>query len=103
MDYVMRIFVKTCKYNGVKFFTSSYSIPRTVLKSKNRFGLGKYGHETIDWIGYADDLMLLFPNKQNLIKGLHILNTTLQRYQLEINFGKTKTMIMNILGGADST
>ena len=43
--------------------------------------------------------MLLFPDKQNLIKGLDILNTTLQRYQLEINFGKTKTMIMNFSGG----
>ncbi|MEO2222612.1 MAG: reverse transcriptase family protein, partial [Candidatus Poseidoniia archaeon] len=99
MDYVMRVFVKTCKQSGIKFFTSSYSIPRTALTSKNRFQLGKYGDETIDWIGYADDLVLLFPDKQNLIKGLDILNTTLQRYQLQINFGKTKTMIMNFSGG----
>jgi hypothetical protein len=48
---------------------------------------------TSDWVGYADDLELFFPNKDTLQQALVLLNKKLQRYHLKINI--TKTMIFN--------
>ena len=95
MDYVMRIFIAACKDAKIDFFKSSYCIPRHAIKTENQFGLGKFGHVTVDWLGYADDLVLLFNDIESLRKGLDILNKTFKRYQLEMNLSKTKTMIMN--------
>ena len=49
----------------------------------------------MDWIGYADDLVLVFEDTDNLQKGLGTLNETFKRYHLTINVTKTKTMIFN--------
>ena len=95
MDYVMRIFIVACKDAQIDFFKSSYCIPGQAFKTQSQFGLGSFGHVTVDWLGYADDLVLLLSDIEILRKGLDILNKTLKRYQLEINHSKTKTMIMN--------
>ena len=60
--------------------------------------LGSYGEHTINWVGYADDIVLAFDDETNLKKGLEILNNTFRRYQLRINASKTKTMIFNFDG-----
>jgi sorting nexin-29 len=96
MDYVMRVFIAACKEANVNFFSSSYCIPKDALKTQSQFGLGKFGNVTVDWLGYADDLVLLFNNIKDLRLGLDILNKTFKRYKLEMNLGKTKTMIMNL-------
>ena len=97
MDYVMRIFMKRCEEENIKFVSLSYSMPANASTSSN-FGLGRYGTQLLDWIGYADDLALIFPDFENLNRGTNLLKETLERYQLTVNLDKTKTMIMNYHG-----
>ena len=49
----------------------------------------------MDWVGYADDLGLVFEDVENLQKGLEALDESFKRYHLMINVTKTKTMILN--------
>ena len=91
IDFVMRIYLKTCKQAGVKFLVLNYKIPETAASS-NKKTIGKH---TLDWIGYADDLVLMFDTIKDLKLGLKLLNKTFDDYQLTINVKKTKTMIMN--------
>ena len=53
------------------------------------------GNFDVNWIGYADDILVLFEDIVSLKKGIHILNKTFKRFRLEVNPKKTKTMIMN--------
>ena len=53
------------------------------------FALGHYGEHIINWVGYADDIVLSFYDIENLQKGIDILNNTFNRYQLNINVSKT--------------
>ena len=59
------------------------------------YTLGKYGHFSIDWIGYADDIVLIFEDVGSLQRGLILLDKILTRFQLSINVSKTKTMIFS--------
>ena len=97
MDYVMRIFIAACTEANINFFKTSYCIPGPARTQKQGV-LGKFGSVTVDWLGYADDLVLLFKDLSSLQKGLNLLNETFRRYQLEINTDKTKTMILNFDG-----
>ena len=56
--YVMWLFLAECTTNEVKFVKVKYEIPKAAFVS-NSF-LGEYGENTIDWIGYADDVFLTF-------------------------------------------
>ena len=49
----------------------------------------------MDWVGYADDLELVFEDTFHLQKGLDTLEEIFKRYNLTINASKTKTMIFN--------
>ena len=91
MDYVMRIFIKECSESGVEFLRLKYRIPATASKTS----IETIGHHIMDWLGYADDLVLMLENKTSLWKSMKILNETFQRFGLEINAKKTKTMIIN--------
>ena len=96
MDYVMRVFIKSCRDQDIKFFKHSFSIPSIASNQQNnKFNLGTYGDSVIDWIGYADDLALCFFDEKSLGYALNLLNKTFIRYHLDINIGKTKTMILN--------
>ena len=53
------------------------------------------GYHTIDWIGYADDLLIAFEDRKSLQNALDILNQTFSRFSLTINVSKTKSMIIN--------
>lgn len=53
------------------------------------------GKHYLDWVGYADDLVLLFEDIENLDMVLDVLSTTFKRYHLEIYISKTKMMIFN--------
>ena len=91
MDFVMRVFLKKCSENGVKFLNLKYSIPSSASKT-NRTTVG---HHEMNWIGYADDLVLFFENISDMQKATDILCETFGRYGLEINKSKTNTMIFN--------
>ena len=91
IDFVMRVYLDKCKHIGIKFLQLNYKIPATANIS-NRYMVGK---QTIDWLGYADDLVLLFEDAKNLRLGLEMIYSTFENYQLCINVSKTKTMILN--------
>ena len=95
MDYVMRIYTHQCEEEDIKFITFKYRIRSTATPREGR-GMKSYrGEHTIDWIGYADDLELYFEDVANLQKGITLLNDTFNRYHLQINVSKTKTMFAN--------
>ena len=56
MDFVMRIYIEKCKQNGIKFLKLKYKIPEVASKS-GRIAIGEM---TVDWCGYADDLLFVF-------------------------------------------
>ena len=68
-----------------------YRIP----ESASHIDRERVGYHHIDWIGYADDLILTFESKQDLQRALSILNETFDSFSLSINTTKTKTMILN--------
>ena len=93
MDYVMRVYLAECARQNIKFMKSKYTIPKSVFQSNALFA--EYGEQTLDWVGYADDLLLAFSEQAELRKGLIILNNVFERFGLKLNVGKTKTMIYN--------
>ena len=91
MDYVMRVYLEKCKNAKIESLRLNYKIPSSAAGSN----LITTGTQTIDWGGYADDLVLLFENVRNLQQALNLLYVTFGDYGLEINKEKTKTMILN--------
>ena len=77
---------------------TKYCIPGQAVSRANARTFGKYGNQIVDWIGYADDLVIFFESLDSLEKGIQILNQTFIRFNLKINVGKTKTMILNFDG-----
>ena len=94
MDFVMRVFLEQCKKYGISFLTLKYLIPEHAT-STDRAAAGTF---VVDWVGYADDLLLVFEDKNSLIRGTRLLNSLFRRFHLEINTSKTKTMILNYDG-----
>ena len=103
MDYVMRVFLEECKSSKISFTKFKYKIPAAASSSANETtpSLGKYGVHEVTWVGYADDIVLVFDDQQNLDRALHLLNATFKRFQLNINATKTETMILNFHGSED--
>lgn len=91
IDYVMRIFMEACAKKNIKFPRLMYKIPEPASKKT----YAQAGFHTIDWIGYADDLILFFKSRKSMQKGLEVLNHTFKRFSLQINPSKTKSMIFN--------
>ena len=95
MDYVLRVFLIECSKKGIKYAKLKYLIPAKASNTHDNTNLtlGKYGQFSVDWIGYADDLVLIFDDVKSLQRGLTLLNDIFTRFQLSINVSKTKTMI----------
>ena len=91
MDFVMRVFLDQCKKDGISFLRLKYLIPAHASNT-NRAATGTF---VVDWVGYADDLLLVFEDKNSLVRGTRLLNAIFRRFHLEINTSKTKTMILN--------
>ena len=91
MDFVMRVYLDSCKSNGIEFLQLKYEIPETASST----GRKAKGNFNLDWCGYADDLLLAFNNETSLCKGITILDKISKRYRLSINPTKTKSMILN--------
>ena len=96
IDYVLRVFLVECTRQNIEFVKLKYSIPKSVFVSNSPFG--EYGENMFNWIGYADDLVLAFADRENLKKGLRVLDEVFKRFRLAMNVGKTKTMIYNYQG-----
>ena len=91
MDYVMRTYLEECSNNNIEFVSHKYRIP--IYASRNNYET--VGMNLIDWIGYADDIVLCLESKALLQKSICLLNETFKRFGLKINVTKTKTMIIN--------
>ena len=91
MDFIMRIYLTTCKAKDIKFLQLKYEIPE-IASTTGRAAKGEFN---IDWCGYADDLLLAFDDKKSLCKGITIFDENFQKYRLSINSTKTKAMILN--------
>ena len=95
IDYVMRVFMGLCEKKNIKFLTLRYRVPSTATTREERYQRTDVGEHDVNWSGYADDLALIFSDKDNLQDGLNILDETFRRFHLTINETKTKTMILN--------
>ena len=106
MDFVIRIYMDTCRKEDIKFLNLEYRIPSSATtREECRMKTDKGCHEA-DWAAYADDLTLIFDDESSLQKGLDTLNEIFDRYNLSINVTKTKTMILNhkiLAGDEDAT
>lgn len=91
MDYVMRVFMENCAKKNVTFLRLKHLIPSSASQSER----AQSGSYVLDWIGYADDLIIAFTSKSSLQTALTELNVTFRRFGLKINISKTKTMILN--------
>ena len=69
IDYVMRVYMERCEAEGIKFLQLKYRIRSTARTREERRGV-YYEEHTIDWSGYADDLMLVFESEQELQRAL---------------------------------
>ena len=70
-------------------------MPSAATTREERYQRTDVGEHDVNWSGYADDLALIFSNKDNLQNGLNTLDETFRRFHLTINETKTKTMILN--------
>ena len=95
MDYVLRACLIECSKKSIEYAKLKYLIPAKASNTQDNTNLtlGKYGQFSVDWIGYADDLVLIFDDIKSLQRGLTLLNDIFTRFQLSINVSKTKTMI----------
>ena len=95
IDYVMRVFLTECARQNIKFVKSKYVIPKSVSLTNSLFA--EYGEQKLDWVGYADDLLLAFVEQADLRKGLLILNDVFKRFGLKLNVGNslTETKVAN--------
>ena len=91
MDFVMRVFLDKCRERNIKFLELKYRIPQLASSS----GKTAVGSLSLDWCGYADDLLLVFNDLESLQNGIKTLDETFHNYRLKINISKTKTMILN--------
>ena len=105
MDYVLRVFMIECNKKNIKFTKLKYLIPSkaSINNNNTNLTLGKYGQLVVDWIGYADDLVLIFDDVESLQQGLNLLDDIFTRFQLSINVSKTKTMIFGHEGEYPTT
>ena len=79
-----------------KFFKYGYAIPSGASNTEStHLNLGVYGNVVIDWLGYADDLVLCFLHEESLPDAINLLDSIFKRFHLALNIGKTKTMIFN--------
>ena len=84
-----------CEKKNIKFLILRYRVPSTATTREERYQRTDVGEHDVNWSGYADDLALIFSEKDNLQNGFNILDETFRRSHLTINETKTKTMILN--------
>ena len=83
---------------GIKY---DYRIPNEASNRKQRSECPLHGWERIKRVLYADDMCIIFRNKEALQKGLEIMESVFCRYGLILSRKKTETMVVN--GDDDET
>ena len=79
----MRIFLRRSREKNIIFFKYRYAIPSGASNTESiHFNLGVYGNAVIDWIGYADDLVLCFLDEESLADAINLLDSIFKRYHL---------------------
>ena len=86
IDFVMRSFLNECNDKGIEFTTFKYRIPESASKNQRE----SIGNIKTTWIGYADDLILLFENGIDLQRALTALNDKFAKFGLAINVQKQR-------------
>ena len=94
MDYIMRVFLHMCINEDIQFLSLKYRIRSTASTREERM-YPYSGTYTVDWLGYAYDVELFFDSQMELQRALSLLHSCYQRFGLQINAAKTKTMIFN--------
>ena len=77
----MRVYLEECDKGNINFLKLKYNIPDVASHSEIPF----VAFHAPDWIGYADELTLMFENNEYLRKGLYLLNKVFERFGLKIN------------------
>ena len=62
MDFTIRIYLNICSEKGINFLNLKYKLPQ-LDSSTGKTAIGKF---TLDWCGYADDLILIFDEIESL-------------------------------------
>ncbi|XP_066926666.1 group II intron-encoded protein LtrA-like [Clytia hemisphaerica] len=98
IDFVMRLFKE--KSNDINFFKHKYRINLKSLTRTQRYqirnkNIQTSGQAELPWIGYADDLVLFFTDKESLLSGSELLNHVFESFGLLVNKLKTETMVLN--------
>ena len=71
MDFAMQVFFEKCSKIYIISFKLNYRIPLSATQSKSAIA----GQHTLDWVGNADNLVLLFENITNVRLALNVLFT----------------------------
>ena len=101
-DFVMRCFLERCaKYPEIKFFDHKFKIPSKNVP--NQFEISAVGKMLLQWLGYADDTVLLLIDDGTLQLVYEIYEQTLSEFFLKVNPSKTKTQIVNFKCTPDYT
>ena len=96
-DYVLKIVAQEVDAAfpngwGIDF---NYIIPHLCTNRKQRKHGKMSGVEIVQWILYADDVVLFSKTPQEAEKILTIMDDTCKRFGLSISFSKTKTQVFN--------
>ena len=96
-DYVLK--VAACEIDkhfpdgwGIEF---NFDIPYFCSNKEQKKAGRLNGVEMIQWLLYADDIVLFCKNVAEAEKIMNILNNTCLRFGLTISFSKTKTQVFN--------
>ena len=91
LDFTMRVYLCECKEFGIKFLRLNYRIPESAAHTPRT----RIGNHHVDWVGYADDIVLATEDKVTLQLGTSLLHQVFQIFHLDINTTKTKITISN--------
>ena len=65
----MRVFMGLCEKKHIKFMTLRYRVPSTATTGEERCQRTDVGEHDVNCSGYADDLALIFSDKDNFQNG----------------------------------
>ena len=92
LDHVMRVYEHNLEMNKIDPVKFNYNIPEV----ENSTSKGDVGNNVEKWCGYADDTTIYSTSINNLQQSLQIISNIYERYKLNLNIAKTKTMIYGI-------
>ena len=95
IDYALRVFRHKCDQAGIDHLDIPFLIPNECTYRFQRGHATTRGNCTDDESGYADDLGIHAWSQRNLSEKMKILHTVFEEFGLQINIGKTETMIWN--------